>query len=486
MDYGVSFLSVEDIIHEQYQQSYFRSRYLYEDIKHVAKSNLVDFPKFDQSSFPFSHVKAITEVFCSYTSLFGKLFYDDMASRTSVWIFCDHTFKSAANIGFVRESDGKWIKLFKCVFIVIGEGGHILHWKFTRGESFEEVRDIFIQFKERLQTRGVKLRGVVIVNCCKWKSSLTAIFPDVDIRLDLFHALQRCLKTVPVGARIGSDIAKEYGLVFRRPSDLGEKRNQPTADKEKMLKNLAGFELKWLTKRWNGNIILNAEGRKALQTRKTHIERGCLSGIPVQCSTSDKERIHRYLNAVLHTNRTGLDLAYQRCCRLFFRINNVDKSLLASKLCCPRLQESNLFVETFGLPTNVSILNGSTAMLDLKSGKNESTQRLTPSTIDYVKDIVKSFVNSTSSEDRLYSSTHNTPLQIALDAVNFSEVYEGLKSLEATRFLSKSRLPSSIGLNNVSLMKQKDVIRSSENSLEHNPAQINETLTGHVRAEGLV
>ena len=45
-----------------------------------------------------------------------------MASRTSVWIFCDHTFKSAANIGFVRESDGKWIKLFKSVFIVIGEG----------------------------------------------------------------------------------------------------------------------------------------------------------------------------------------------------------------------------------------------------------------------------------------------------------------------------------------------------------------------------
>ncbi|CAH3164891.1 unnamed protein product, partial [Porites lobata] len=115
----------------------------------------------------------------SYTSLFGKLFRDDMASRTSVWILCDHTFKSAANIGFLRER----------------EGGHILHWKFTRGESFEEVRDIFIQFKERLQTRGVKLRGVVIVSCCKWKSSLTAIFPDVDIRLDLFHALQRCLKT---------------------------------------------------------------------------------------------------------------------------------------------------------------------------------------------------------------------------------------------------------------------------------------------------
>ena len=125
----------------------------------MAKSNLVNFPKFDQSSFPYPHVQAITEVFCSYTFLFGKLFHDDMASRTSVWIFCDHTFKSAVNIGFVKESDGKWIKLFKSVVIVIGEGGHILHWKITRGESFEEVRGIFIQLKERLQARGVKLRG---------------------------------------------------------------------------------------------------------------------------------------------------------------------------------------------------------------------------------------------------------------------------------------------------------------------------------------
>ena len=71
--------------------------------------------------------------------------------------------------------------------------------------------------------------------------------------------------------------------------------------------------MKWLTKRWNGNITLNAEGRKALQNIKTRMERGCLGGIPVQCSTSDNERIHRYLNAVLHTNRIGLDLAYQRC-----------------------------------------------------------------------------------------------------------------------------------------------------------------------------
>ena len=84
---------------------------------------------------------------------------------------------------------------------------------------------------------------------------------------------------IPANAagRIGSGIAKEYGLVFRRLSDLGEKRNQPTADKKKMLKNLAGFELKWLTKRWNGNIILNAEGRKALYTKHKNTYRETMS-----------------------------------------------------------------------------------------------------------------------------------------------------------------------------------------------------------------
>lgn len=36
-----------------------------------------------------------------------------------------NTFKSAANIGFVRKRDGKWIKLFKCIFCVMGIDGRV-------------------------------------------------------------------------------------------------------------------------------------------------------------------------------------------------------------------------------------------------------------------------------------------------------------------------------------------------------------------------
>ena len=104
VDHGLSFLSIEDIIREQYQQSYFRLRSRdKEDAQHVAKLNLSDFPEFEQSSFPFPHVKAIREMFSSYSSLFEQLFHDNMTGRTSEWIFCDHTFKSAANIGCQRQ-----------------------------------------------------------------------------------------------------------------------------------------------------------------------------------------------------------------------------------------------------------------------------------------------------------------------------------------------------------------------------------------------
>ena len=484
VDHGLSFLGIEDIIREQFQHSYFRLRSRYEqDAQHVAKSKLIDFPEFDQSSFPFPHVKAIREVFASYSSLFEQLFHDDMTSRTSDWIFCDHTFKSAANIGFIRESDGKWIKLFKCIFIVLGKGRDILHWRFTRGESFGEVRDIFIQLKDRLQANGVKLRGVVIDNCCKWQRGLAAIFPDIAIKLDLFHAVQRFLKTLPGCTRIGSGIAKEYGLIFRRPSDLGEKRTQPTVDKETMLKNLEGFQTKWSYKRWNNNVILNIEAKKALQNIKSHIERGCLSDIPVQCSTSGNERIHRHMNSVLHTNRIGLDLAYHRCARFFFRINNGDKGELTSKLCHPRILENHYFSENFGVSKNVSISDGSTALLKLDSEKNGSLETYFSSHIDYIKDVIKSFItNSNSIEDHLYCSTHHSALQIALDAINYYQVYEGLRSLGGSRYISKSRLPSSIGLENISVMK---IRRLTESSAEHDLAQNDKTLTAHVQGFGL-
>ena len=493
VDHGLSFLSIEDIIRDQYQQSYCRRRSRYEeDARQLGKENVTEFPAFEQTAFPFPHDRGIRDAFSSYSALYDQMFHDDMTCRTSEWVFCDHTFKSAANIGFVRESDGKWIKLFKCVFVILGKGGEVLHWKFTRGESFEEVRDIFMQLKERLLAKKVNLKGVVVDNCCKWKFALNTVFPDAEIKLDLFHAVQRFLKTLPVGARIGSGIAKEYGLIFRRPSDLGEKRTQPTADKDTILKNLAGFEKKWSNKKWNERIILNTEAKKAIKNLKTHIEKGCLSDIPIQCSTSGNERIHRHMNSILHTNRIGLDLAYYRCSRLFFRINNANKSMLASKFCHPMLKKSNIS-ESFGVSRNITVADGKTALLkvQLTSGNGKSIQRLSSSNLAYIKNVLQSCItssNSTVTEDHLYCSantdTHYTALEIALQAIIFYEVYIGLSNLGGSRFMSKSRLPSSIGLENISVEKIRSLNDSNE-STEDEQGNARETLTAHAQGFGL-
>ena len=55
------------------------------------------------------------------------------------FISLDHTFKVASNIGFVR-SDGKWVTLYKSVFIALNEHGQVVTWQFTKTTSLDEVR----------------------------------------------------------------------------------------------------------------------------------------------------------------------------------------------------------------------------------------------------------------------------------------------------------------------------------------------------------
>ena len=126
---GMSFHSIESVVREQYFQSYCRMRQRFE----ISQSNCKcqeqhRFPDFEQNVFPFPHEKVIRSAFISYSFMFDNIFYNDMITRTSDWISCDHTFKSAANIGFNRKNDGKWIKVRKCLFCVLGKGSKILHW----------------------------------------------------------------------------------------------------------------------------------------------------------------------------------------------------------------------------------------------------------------------------------------------------------------------------------------------------------------------
>lgn len=53
----------------------------------------------------------------------------------------DHTFKSAANIGYLRE-DGVWVPQYDSLFMVLGANGQILTWQLTNGTSFAKVEPL--------------------------------------------------------------------------------------------------------------------------------------------------------------------------------------------------------------------------------------------------------------------------------------------------------------------------------------------------------
>jgi len=52
----------------------------------------------------------------------------------------------------------------------------------------------------------------------------------VSVRLDIFHAVQRIVKTLPKGTIESYKFGKEVGLVFRKDGDVGEERMFPTPD----------------------------------------------------------------------------------------------------------------------------------------------------------------------------------------------------------------------------------------------------------------
>ena len=116
-----------------------------------------------------------------------------MSRLPARWMSCDHTFKSIANIGYKRPSDGKWIKLYNSVFSILNEKADVLQWQFTRSEKFQ-ISALFSDLRRRLQYQNTLLEVISKDNCSKWKEGLNCLFPGTPIKLDLVHAVQRFVR----------------------------------------------------------------------------------------------------------------------------------------------------------------------------------------------------------------------------------------------------------------------------------------------------
>ena len=61
----------------------------------------------------------------------------------------DHTFKVAANIGYLR-SDGKWVTQYNSVFIVMNQDGQVMGWQFTKTTGMDELKQLFLGIINRI------------------------------------------------------------------------------------------------------------------------------------------------------------------------------------------------------------------------------------------------------------------------------------------------------------------------------------------------
>lgn len=156
----------------------------------------------------------------------------------STTISCDHTFKISKYIGARRESNNKFVKQFENLFIVLNERHEVIGWRLTRTRSFEEIRSLLAELKEKLST---ELKRVVVDDCCKVRALYQSVFPGVEVKLDIFHAMQRVTKAIPKGSEFSKKFTKDLGMILTQKSDCGEVREMATPSHAVILQNVDNF-----------------------------------------------------------------------------------------------------------------------------------------------------------------------------------------------------------------------------------------------------
>ena len=243
-----------------------------------------------------------------------------MATLSVSSLSCDHTFKISRNVGLVRETDNTFVAQFNQLFISLNEIGQVVAWRLTKSTTFSEIEDLLVDLQKRNSLAGNTVELVCVDDCCRVRNKYTNIFPNVVVKLDLFHACQRVTKTFSRQHSLYKDVTRDFVQIFRADDDQGETRLKSTPPKQKIEKNLNSFVDRW------SNVPENPLSEATLEEIShilQHVQKGCLSDIPPGCGTERNEGSHRLLNRSLISGATRIlvQLAIALLTILFFYHN---------------------------------------------------------------------------------------------------------------------------------------------------------------------
>lgn len=89
-------------------------------------------------------------------------------------------------------------------------------WRLTRSTDLNEIDDLVLDLNERETISGETLDMILVDDCCHVRNFYHRYFQQASVKLEIFHAVQRIVRTIPKGTVESYNLAKEVGLVYRK------------------------------------------------------------------------------------------------------------------------------------------------------------------------------------------------------------------------------------------------------------------------------
>ena len=139
---------------------------------------------------------------------------------------------------------------YDSLFIVLNEIGEVVSWMFTKSTAFDEVRPLLKDISRKIMIYSGGVKHLYIGNCM-WSDCLKSVFgTNVFIHLDLFHAVQRMIKTLSNRHTNYYPCISELKLVFRELGDIGLECKLSTPSSQILTDNIDKFASKWSSHRF--------------------------------------------------------------------------------------------------------------------------------------------------------------------------------------------------------------------------------------------
>ena len=120
-------------------------------------------------------------------------------------------------------------------------------WKLTSSTDFGSVESELVDLNKRFEKQQKKPTIIIIDNCCHWNRKLKKVFgEETEIKLDLFHAVQRITSTISKKMIASHTCIGEFSHCFVHATNRTDgPRQSPTPSPQQILSNVDDWVNKW-------------------------------------------------------------------------------------------------------------------------------------------------------------------------------------------------------------------------------------------------